>query len=175
MYVNKKLFLTLILLNLFLLSMLFFSYSGIRKANGGREKIVPVNLKNFLKVDDVGKSGKSVAEKDDNWLNFEATAYCVFGITRTGVWVHRGIIAVDPRIIPLGSIVEIKAGDYSGIYTAMDTGTLIKGRIIDIYVPDFEEAIRFGRRKIKLRILRKGWSPFEGDGRMMTRVKLSKK
>ncbi len=171
MYVNKKVFIFLIFLNLILLSTTFYNFSHARNKDKQKE-IVPINVENFFKVENVLK--KESSKKDDKWKNFEATAYCVFGITKTGVWVHRGIIAVDPSIIPLGSIVEIKAGDYSGIYTAMDTGTLIKGKIIDIYVPDFEEAIRFGRRKIKLRILRKGWSPFDENGKMTTKLKISK-
>lgn len=172
MYVSKKFLIFLILLNLLLLSTTFYNFSH-GKNKRGENNIVPINVENFFKLENISNVDKS--DENNEWQNFEATAYCVFGITRTGVWVHRGIIAVDPKVIPLGSIVEIKAGDYSGIYTAMDTGTLIKGKIIDVYVPDFEEAIRFGRKKIKLRILRKGWSPFEENNKMTTRIKISKK
>ena len=171
MYVNKKVFILLVLLNLFFISTTFYNFSKKRKSIT-EDKVTPINVEKFFKFDNVSKN--EISNKNSDWQNFEATAYCVFGITKTGVWVHRGIIAVDPKVIPLGSIVEIKAGDYSGIYTAMDTGTLIKGKIIDIYVPDFEEAIRFGRRKIKLRILRRGWSPFDENNRMTTRVKISR-
>jgi 3D (Asp-Asp-Asp) domain-containing protein len=97
--------------------------------------------------------------EEDGWIPFEATAYCTFGITKTGVWVQRGIIAVDPSVIPLGSIVEVQAGPYSGLYTAMDTGAVIKDRLVDIYMPSWEEAVRFGRQSIKLRVIRKGWNP----------------
>lgn len=95
----------------------------------------------------------------EGWEPFEATAYCNFGITRSGVWVQRGIIAVDPALIPIGSIIELKAGRYSGIYTAMDTGELIQGRLLDIYVATYDEALRFGRRSVQLRLLRRGWNP----------------
>ena len=96
---------------------------------------------------------------EPSYQMFEATAYCDFGITYSGVLVHRGIVAADPSILPIGSVIAIRAGDYSGIYTVMDTGGVVKGEIIDIYMPDYEEAIQFGRQQIGIRILRKGWNP----------------
>jgi 3D (Asp-Asp-Asp) domain-containing protein len=105
-------------------------------------------------------SGAPAADaQGSGWEDFEATAYSNFGITRSGVWVHRGILAVDPSVIPIGSIVEVQAGGYSGIYTAMDTGDLIKGRLVDVYVPTTPEALRFGRQAIRLRLIRRGWNP----------------
>jgi 3D (Asp-Asp-Asp) domain-containing protein len=100
----------------------------------------------------------------EGWETFEATAYCNFGITQSGVWVRRGIIAVDPALIPIGSIIELKAGRYSGIYTAMDTGACIQGRLVDVYVSSYDEALRFGRRPVQLRLLRRGWNPAGAPG-----------
>jgi 3D (Asp-Asp-Asp) domain-containing protein len=97
--------------------------------------------------------------KEDAFEIFEATAYCDFGITYSGVLVHRGIVAADPRVLPIGSVIEIEAGRYSGIYTVMDTGGVVKGRIIDIYMPEYEEAIQFGRQQVELRVIRRGWDP----------------
>jgi len=90
---------------------------------------------------------------------FQATAYCDFGVTFSGVVVRRGIVAADPQVLPLGSVIEVVAGTYSGIYTVMDTGGLVKGHIIDIYMPDYEEAVQFGRQNVKVRVLRRGWDP----------------
>ena len=73
--------------------------------------------------------------------------------------MQRGIVAADPRVLPIGSVIEVSAGDYSGIYTVMDTGGVIKGEIIDIFMPDYEEAVQFGRQKVKIKIIRKGWVP----------------
>jgi 3D (Asp-Asp-Asp) domain-containing protein len=87
---------------------------------------------------------------------FEATAYALRGRTASGVYVRRGIVAADPGVIPLGSVVQVNAGDYSGIYTVHDTGRRIKGRIIDLWVPSRHEARKFGRQKIKLLVLRYG-------------------
>jgi 3D (Asp-Asp-Asp) domain-containing protein len=92
---------------------------------------------------------------------FEATAYCDFGLTYSGVLVHRGIVAADPRILPIGSVIEVSAGDYSGVYTVMDTGGVVKGEIIDIYMPDYEEAIQFGRQSVGVRVIRHGWQPVQ--------------
>ncbi|MBI2821025.1 MAG: hypothetical protein HYX74_02260, partial [Acidobacteria bacterium] len=49
--------------------------------------------------------------------------------------------------------------DYSGIYTVMDTGAQVKGEKIDIFIPDYQEALRFGTRKVAVRVLRHGWNP----------------
>ncbi len=80
--------------------------------------------------------------------NFQATAYCLRGRTANGGSVRRGIIAADPRVLPLGSRVQISAGAYSGIYTVTDTGGGVKGRKVDIWMPSCSEANRFGSRGI---------------------------
>ncbi len=87
--------------------------------------------------------------------SFRATAYCLRGRTASGGNVRRGIVAADPRILPLGTRIEISAGSYSGTYTVADTGGAIKGRILDIWVPSCAEANRFGRRSVKVGILSK--------------------
>ncbi|MGH9847198.1 MAG: 3D domain-containing protein [Blastocatellia bacterium] len=89
-------------------------------------------------------------------LNFRATAYALWGRTRSGAYVRRGVIAADPRVLPLGSVVQVKAGDWSGTYTVHDTGGRIKGKIIDVWVPSNKEARKFGRRNVKLHVLRLG-------------------
>lgn len=97
--------------------------------------------------------------KDIDYQRFEATAYCDYGITFSGVLVRRGIVAADPEILPIGSIIDVRAGDYTGIYVVMDTGGRVKGKIIDIYVPDYDEAMQFGRQPVVLKVLRHGWLP----------------
>jgi 3D (Asp-Asp-Asp) domain-containing protein len=84
----------------------------------------------------------------------EATAYNAtadqcgddLGITASGTHVKEGrTIAVDPRVIPLGSKVFIPG---RGVYVAEDTGRVIKGAIIDIYLDSVAEAERFGRQQL---------------------------
>jgi 3D (Asp-Asp-Asp) domain-containing protein len=90
---------------------------------------------------------------------FKASAYCLKGHTASGIAVRRGMIAADPRVLPLGSIVRLHAGKYSGIYTVLDTGGAIRGHRIDIFLPSHSEAIRFGVRQVKVEVLRTGWDP----------------
>ena len=85
--------------------------------------------------------------------SFTATAYCLRGRTAMGHGVRRGIIAADPRILRLGSRVNLNAGPYSGQYLVSDTGGRIKGNKIDIWVPNCSEARRFGRRTVSINLL----------------------
>lgn len=94
-------------------------------------------------------------------LSFSATAYCKGLVTRAGVAVQAGVVAADPALLPIGSIVELGTDDttYDGIYTVLDTGPEIRGREVDIYMWSCHEALRFGRRPVRLTVLRLGWSP----------------
>jgi 3D (Asp-Asp-Asp) domain-containing protein len=94
-------------------------------------------------------------------LRFVATAYCKGTITASGLPPRTGIAAADPRVLPVGSVVQVLAGAprYHGIYTVMDTGLIVNGRRIDIYTRDCNEAVRFGRRTVQLFVLRMGWNP----------------
>jgi 3D (Asp-Asp-Asp) domain-containing protein len=67
--------------------------------------------------------------------------------------VRRGIVAADPRVLPLGTRIYLNAGAYSGNYTVTDTGGVIKGNILDIWVPSCGEAVKFGRRSISVSVL----------------------
>ena len=94
----------------------------------------------------VTKAGSSATNKG----SFVATAYCLRGRTAMGHGVRRGLIAADPRVLRLGSRVNLGAGAYTGQYLVSDTGGKIKGRKIDIWVPSCAEAIRFGRRAVTI-------------------------
>lgn len=89
---------------------------------------------------------------EEEGVSFKATAYCLRGRTASGATVRKGIVAADPRILPLGSTITISAGQYSGVYVVADTGGLVKGKKIDIWVPSCSEAIRFGKRNIKVKV-----------------------
>jgi len=86
---------------------------------------------------------------------FRATAYCLKGRTASGKRVRRGLIAADPRVLPLGTKVELTAGKYTGEYLVADTGGKVKGRKIDIWVPNCSEARKWGNRKVKLTVMSK--------------------
>ena len=85
--------------------------------------------------------------------DFHATAYCLKGRTASGEHVRPGIIAADPRVLPIGTVVHLRAGRYTGTYTVLDTGSRIKGRVIDVYVPSYKAAMEFGRRPVKIKVL----------------------
>lgn len=84
---------------------------------------------------------------------YSATAYCLKGRTASGSGVRRGVIAADPRHLPLGTRVQLTAGAWTGTYTVADTGGVIKGRKIDVWVPNITEARRFGRRTVQITVL----------------------
>ncbi len=85
--------------------------------------------------------------------NYVATAYSLRGRTASGLMVSKGLIAADPRVLPLGSRVRLEVPGYHGEYLVADTGGMIRGRRIDIWIPSSKEAMRFGRRTVKLTVL----------------------
>lgn len=84
---------------------------------------------------------------------FTATAYCLKGRTASGVPTQRGVIAADTKVLPMGSVVKIHAGHYTGIYKVQDTGSKIRGNRVDVFVPSKAEARQFGRKNIKIEVL----------------------
>ncbi|EPB9412472.1 MAG: 3D domain-containing protein [Clostridium perfringens] len=88
-------------------------------------------------------------------LSMEATAYSGGTLTAMGLKPVRdpgGIstIAVDPSVIPLGSKVYIPGYGYA---IASDTGGVIKGNIIDLYMNSHDECMSWGRRQVTLHIV----------------------
>lgn len=81
---------------------------------------------------------------------FTATAYSLRGKMANGQKVHRGAIAADPRVLPLGTVVYIEG---MGTFTVKDTGGAIKGNKVDIWMSS--NAMKFGKRTIRLRIISK--------------------
>jgi 3D (Asp-Asp-Asp) domain-containing protein len=88
---------------------------------------------------------------------FHATAYCLTGNTRSGVPTAPGLVSADPDVIPLGSMIYIESPLMGGIYQVLDTGDLIKGKIIDIFIPRYDKCMEFGRRIVKVKVLRYGF------------------
>ena len=106
--------------------------AGLTKAESAARRI--------RKLADEARGGKRV--------RVSVTQYCLQGTTRTGRPVRDGILAADPRIFPLGSMVELYVGRRSaGRFLVDDTGGAVKGATVDVWVPDCAAAIRFGRRR----------------------------
>ncbi|AJI23124.1 LysM peptidoglycan-binding domain-containing protein [Priestia megaterium] len=98
---------------------------------------------------------KSVSKE----ITVEATAYTAYcagcsGITATGIDLrsnpNRKVIAVDPRVIPLGSRVYVEG---YGEAIAGDTGGAIKGTRVDLFMASQSSALNWGRKTVKLQIL----------------------
>ena len=89
-------------------------------------------------------------------VEFEATAYCDSGITKSGVQTSPGVAAADPSVLPLGSLIFLENSSYRGVFRILDTGRLVKGKIVDIYMTRYDDAVNFGRQPVKVMVLRYG-------------------
>jgi uncharacterized protein YabE (DUF348 family) len=122
-----------------------------------KDRIVAVGTKQV--VQQVSRSASP-----GDWTTFSSTAYTAYcngcsGITSTGLNLRtnpgKNVVAVDPNVIPLGSIVEIKYnGKILGQYKAADTGGAIQGRKIDIFMAERSDALRWGRKNVQVRIVK---------------------
>ncbi|MCL2114422.1 MAG: 3D domain-containing protein [Streptococcaceae bacterium] len=85
-------------------------------------------------------------------INVQATAYALNGITAMGIDLSKNpmCIAVDPSVIPLGSMVEVPG---YGVAIAGDTGGAIIGNIIDVHFPTNAQAIAWGRQNLQITVL----------------------
>jgi len=89
-------------------------------------------------------------------LPFVATAYCTKGLTASGAPVARGVVAADPDVLPLGTVIRITgAARYDGIYRVLDTGALVQRRHVDLYIADCAAARQFGRRSVHVVVVRR--------------------
>lgn len=82
-------------------------------------------------------------------LTVSATCYDLPGRTATGMPVGRGVVAVDPSVIPLGSRLYIP-GYGNGV--AADVGGGIRGNIIDLWFPTYAECAAWGRRTVTITV-----------------------
>jgi 3D (Asp-Asp-Asp) domain-containing protein len=84
-------------------------------------------------------------------LKVDAVAYSLPGSTALGIPVRKGVVAVDPALIPLGTKMHVPG---YGRSIAADVGHAIKGRIIDLWFPTTEKAREWGRRKVTITVYR---------------------
>ena len=101
----------------------------------------------------------SAGEESVKEMTVTATAYTAYctgcsGTTATGIDLranpNQRVIAVDPRVIPLGSKVWVEG---YGEAIAGDTGGAIKGNKIDVFIPSKESAMAWGVKTVKIKIL----------------------
>jgi 3D (Asp-Asp-Asp) domain-containing protein len=110
---------------------------------------------------DLGAADDEQSPVPGERLVFSATAYCKGLVTTSGVAAQNGVAAADPSLLPVGSVIRVDSSDgaYDGIYTVLDTGPSVQGRLIDVYMWNCNEALKFGRQAVHLTILRLGWNP----------------
>ena len=94
-------------------------------------------------------------------LSYESTGKNLgdagYGITYSGTKAEHGTVAVDPTVIPLGTKLYIQSIDGSedyGFAVAEDIGAKIKGNRIDLFMFDHNKAIDFGKKDVKVYILK---------------------
>jgi 3D (Asp-Asp-Asp) domain-containing protein len=154
-------------------SVIFEKNNQLEKAAGDYESLE----QDFQKIQDGNTELKSEIERLKVELNSittvsaVSTAYTAFcdtgcgGVTRLGAYdvsntiYYQGkrIIAVDPNVIPLGSLVVVDTGQKKFEAVAMDTGGAIKGNRIDILVKTKNKARNFGVQDVKVHVIDKNY------------------
>jgi 3D (Asp-Asp-Asp) domain-containing protein/peptidoglycan hydrolase CwlO-like protein len=82
-------------------------------------------------------------------LVVSATCYILKGTTASGMPVQKGVVAVDPNVIPLGTKLYVP-GYGNGV--AADVGGGVKGAIIDLWYPTYAQCAKWGRRTVTITI-----------------------
>jgi 3D (Asp-Asp-Asp) domain-containing protein len=121
------------------------------------EKVVTPATSSVYMVGEATFNGRYVRK-----ITVESTAYSPRVIetdanpwrTATGMRSGFGIVAVDPKVIPLGSLLYVQGYGYA---VAGDTGGLIKGNRIDVFFYSTSDAYKWGRRKVTVYILPGKW------------------
>lgn len=124
------------------------------KVKESKDKIVALGTKTIKQQTARGYDGPSKKE-----FYVQATAYTAYcngcsGKTATGINLRSNpdqkVIAVDPKVIPLGSKVWVEGYGYA---VAADTGSAIKGNKIDLFISDKETVDNYGRKTVLIKIL----------------------
>jgi 3D (Asp-Asp-Asp) domain-containing protein/peptidoglycan hydrolase CwlO-like protein len=82
-------------------------------------------------------------------MTVSSTGYCLRGRTSTGIPTGWGVVAVDPAVIPLGTRMTIP-GYGEGV--AADTGSAVRGAMIDVWFPSCSQALEWGRKVVTITI-----------------------
>ncbi|RDI38398.1 G5 and 3D domain-containing protein [Falsibacillus pallidus] len=125
-----------------------------KKVKNSEDKVVAVGTKTLVAL---ASRGKSESGGKEFFVSSTAyTAHCngCSGHTATGINLKSNpgvkVIAVDPRVIPLGTKVYVEGYGYA---VAADTGSAINGFKIDVFFSSKSDAYRWGRKRVKIRIL----------------------
>ena len=125
-----------------------------KKMKEKQDKVVAMGTK--VLVAQVSRGSSEPAGKEIYVSSTAYTANCngCSGYTATGINLRANpnakVIAVDPRVIPLGTKVYVEGYGYA---IAADTGSAIKGFKIDVFFPSKSDAFRWGNKRVKIKIL----------------------
>jgi len=123
------------------------------------QPVKPTPVTQPAKTDANSVKTESGEETNSKEITVKATAYTAScegcsGTTATGVDLKANpdakVIAVDPKVIPLGSKVYVEG---YGVATAADTGGAIKGNRIDVFIPTEDGALEWGNKHITVKII----------------------
>jgi 3D (Asp-Asp-Asp) domain-containing protein len=116
------------------------------------QEIVKLGTKEPEEKEESESTPSSSGKVSGSAMTFESTAYTSYGSkTATGTTPHKGTVAVDPSVIPLGTKLYIEGYGYG---VAEDTGGRIKGHIIDLYFSSESDCVQWGRRNVKVHIVK---------------------
>ncbi|WP_069999583.1 3D domain-containing protein [Cellulosilyticum sp. I15G10I2] len=116
-----------------------------------QDQIIMIGIKNLINDPLTGNNYEYTKV-----YNMEATAYSNSGgdgrgITASGIRTFVGVVAVDPKVIPLGTRLYVEG---YGVALAADTGGAIKGHKIDLFFHTEKECYQFGRRQRTVYVLK---------------------
>jgi 3D (Asp-Asp-Asp) domain-containing protein len=114
----------------------------------------------YLAPSIVGRAASSVQRPRTFLTSVTAYSNGIGGVppearTYSGTHARWGVVAVDPKVIPIGSLLLIE-GHAGTTFVAEDTGGGIKGHAIDIWLPDPVAARRYGIKYRRVTIIREG-------------------
>jgi 3D (Asp-Asp-Asp) domain-containing protein len=133
------------------------SWYQIERTDGARARLRGWAVATYL------ASAQGVAARQERGAASRSFAARVLGYTTggqigdhtaSGTRVRWGVVSVDPRYVPLGSLLTI-AG-LEGVFSAEDTGSAIKGAMVDVWFPDKASAVRWGSQQRTVTVLREG-------------------
>ncbi|MGO0121640.1 ubiquitin-like domain-containing protein [Desulfothermobacter acidiphilus] len=101
-------------------------------------------------LQEVSRGGENLRFSRVVVMRATAYSYDAGYYTATGIPVRRGIAAVDPRVIPLGTRLYVEGYGYA---LAADTGGAIKGNAIDLFFPTSSEVYNWGVKYVKVYVL----------------------
>jgi 3D (Asp-Asp-Asp) domain-containing protein len=84
------------------------------------------------------------------------------GITASGYSVETNggaLVAADPRVLPLGSLVSVPGYDDGAVVPVLDVGGAIKGARLDVLFPTHERAVQWGVRELEVTV----WEYADGE------------